>query len=943
MSEELKEFNVNKYITLKLKYGETIIYVNNERFDQCKFLLLDIPIDEIRSFDKIQSIDEASEKLDNSLEPFQDEHGFLRRRTQIPPEVEFWGHCSNIQVWAENNYDTRLIHRNLAFPLLKKLTEVGDPIAKRVLKEEIAKRFMSYHLPVVKYLLDEKYLYFLESQEIQSLSLDSERRLKEIFLKSLRKSHIMKNIVLPILKNLIDLGFIWAKDFLKDVIIKMWNYPIIEIDIRGFKKLLFREYFNYFDANLKKSLLKEKSISEDLAKIVEFRNAQIPKYEVDPLIDLENQMYIATWQEYCEFKLINEIDYIPGEDDFGPQEFILPNSWNNAMFSVKNNRVEGIFLHDPNVCEYCYNEETEWTPSAEDCKKCGIRDVPRSLSMLRYLKKFLIIGRYSYGKAIFLPKYMNSLSSLETLLLNGSYLIDLSEFLCCFKNLRTLDLSETQLEKFPQFIDNLSMLQNLILRRNKLTFIPKSIEKLECLQILILGENELDSLPKEISNLKNLSFLDLRYNKFNNLPESICNLSSLQELDLRGNKLNSLSESIKKLKSLKKLNLEYNKLTSLPKSLAMIDSLQILLLNGNKIETVPKILEQKLFGAYIVDPEELNAIRKFEFILKYPRYAIVRDKHVVELTIYDEGLTMLPDSIGKLKHLQKFSIGGESLIELPESIGKLSSLQILEIRPNKINSLPESIGNLKYLEKLSITVNNITEIPESIGKLKNLKELQLSRNQITYLPETIGNLKSLEILNLNDNSLSSFPHSIYKLTFLENLTLNNNKLKSIPKSIGNLKSLKRLELKNNKIAIFPEFLRRLDSLNFLELSENRIKSIPDSIGYLDSLEYLILDNNQIKSIPESIGNLKSLKSLGLNGNQISVFPETILDLEFLEYLSLKRNQLETIPETLLQKLKRLQWIDIRENDSLQLPELFKKKMEEEKDSFWSFRKFKNWD
>jgi len=54
MSEELKEFNVNKYITLKLIHGETIIYVNNERFDQCKFMLLDIPIDDIRLFDEIQ-------------------------------------------------------------------------------------------------------------------------------------------------------------------------------------------------------------------------------------------------------------------------------------------------------------------------------------------------------------------------------------------------------------------------------------------------------------------------------------------------------------------------------------------------------------------------------------------------------------------------------------------------------------------------------------------------------------------------------------------------------------------------------------------------------------------------------------------------------------------------------------------------------------------------
>ena len=49
----------------------------------------------------------------------------------------------NLQVWAEMNYDTRILHRNLAFPLLKKLAQVGDPIAKKALKDEIAKRFLS--------------------------------------------------------------------------------------------------------------------------------------------------------------------------------------------------------------------------------------------------------------------------------------------------------------------------------------------------------------------------------------------------------------------------------------------------------------------------------------------------------------------------------------------------------------------------------------------------------------------------------------------------------------------------------------------------------------------------------------------------------------------------------------------------------------------------------
>ena len=122
-----KKFVVNNYLELRLNGKETVIYVNGERFNQCKFLLLNIPVSEIQSFDDIESIDEAAEKLDGSLE-----EDISVKEVGIPPEVEFWGHSSNLQVWVENDYDTRLLRMNLAFPLLKRLTEVGDPIAKRV-------------------------------------------------------------------------------------------------------------------------------------------------------------------------------------------------------------------------------------------------------------------------------------------------------------------------------------------------------------------------------------------------------------------------------------------------------------------------------------------------------------------------------------------------------------------------------------------------------------------------------------------------------------------------------------------------------------------------------------------------------------------------------------------------------------------------------------------
>ena len=160
----LKEFKLSKYLTIKLEDGYTNIYVNGEYFEQCKYLLLNISKKSLHNFDKVESIDEAAEILNHSME------GESGQEIEISPEAEFWGHCSNLQVWIENDYDTRLLHSNLAFPLLKKLAYTGDLTAKKVFKEEIALRLLSGYPSVVSYLIEEGYLEEFSIEEKEMLS-----------------------------------------------------------------------------------------------------------------------------------------------------------------------------------------------------------------------------------------------------------------------------------------------------------------------------------------------------------------------------------------------------------------------------------------------------------------------------------------------------------------------------------------------------------------------------------------------------------------------------------------------------------------------------------------------------------------------------------------------------------------------------------------------------
>lgn len=166
----MKEYKINDYITLRLEKDKVNVYINEKKIIQCKYLLLqnlnDNPIVHDEDF---SSIDRLAERLDKSMELNDSKES---QDYQIDPETEFWAHCSNIQAWVENNYDTQVLHVNLAFPLLKRLTMAGDSLAKEVFKTEIIKRFKSGDLNVMTYLTKEGFLEYLDWDDVDLIYKD---------------------------------------------------------------------------------------------------------------------------------------------------------------------------------------------------------------------------------------------------------------------------------------------------------------------------------------------------------------------------------------------------------------------------------------------------------------------------------------------------------------------------------------------------------------------------------------------------------------------------------------------------------------------------------------------------------------------------------------------------------------------------------------------------
>lgn len=163
---DMTEFVINNFLKLKLENGKTIIYIDNKRVLQCKYLLLSNPVKkEGKNMDNNQNItiDNQTLDLDHSLEVEE------QNDIDLLPETEFWAHCSNLHVWYEHDYNTQVLHSNLAFPLLKKLAEAGDQLAREVFKKEIIKRFRSGNLNVMTFLIKEGYLDYLSIEKSEEL------------------------------------------------------------------------------------------------------------------------------------------------------------------------------------------------------------------------------------------------------------------------------------------------------------------------------------------------------------------------------------------------------------------------------------------------------------------------------------------------------------------------------------------------------------------------------------------------------------------------------------------------------------------------------------------------------------------------------------------------------------------------------------------------------
>jgi len=537
------KYKINDYITLKLEGQRTVIYVKGQRFLHCKLILIEIPVEKVENYEDFSSIDEFHEIIGNSVE----------NRQGLTREAEFWGHSSNLQAWAEHGYDTCLLHRTIAFPLLKKLSDIGDPVAKEVFKGEILKRFVEGTKTVFIFLLHSQYLDYLTKDEMEVIfTLEN---FIQAFQEELSKNKFHgKKYYYPFLKRAANMDILIAKDMLRDFILNDGTH----LDFYVFFQV--NGYFEFFN-------------DEDLDLIV-------------PNATLQEELKVI--QEISK-KSNLEINCIK-EKEFMKNFTIATHYSSESRFFIRDNYIQGLYLIGQHLRQFPKGIFKLKQLKYLYLGKCVLNNIPTEINQLKNLKSL-------YFESINLKRFPDSICSMETLedlnLFNNE-IVNIPDCIGNLKNLRKLDLSWNSLKSIPVTIGKLELLEDLDLgtlfsgKKNSLDNLPKSIGNLKSLKKLNLENNDLKVLPKGICNLTKLENLDIRKNKLEEIPDSIGNLKSLTSLDVSQNCLSVIPVSIGNLEFLERFHLNQNSITFLPESFGDLKSLKFCSVSNNPLKSVPK-------------------------------------------------------------------------------------------------------------------------------------------------------------------------------------------------------------------------------------------------------------------------------------------------------------------------------------------------------------------
>jgi len=136
------KIKINDHITVSSEHNKISIYIQEERFREYEY-----------SF-----INKILKKSNSQLEKANAQDNYVENKFDEGSNNAYFTNFVNIlKFWIRNNYDTEILPYAISFPLLRKLVEVGDSIAKKVFIDEILKNLWDGDPLIIKYLFNENY------------------------------------------------------------------------------------------------------------------------------------------------------------------------------------------------------------------------------------------------------------------------------------------------------------------------------------------------------------------------------------------------------------------------------------------------------------------------------------------------------------------------------------------------------------------------------------------------------------------------------------------------------------------------------------------------------------------------------------------------------------------------------------------------------------------
>jgi Leucine-rich repeat (LRR) protein len=880
------EFKINEYITVKLVRGKVQLYVVENYVWSCNYVVADIPITKSMSLLDIESFDDAADRMIAPQAP----HHPKNQKIEITPEEEFWVQCSNLQVWAENNYDSRLLHRNIAFRLLKKLNDAGDPLAQKVYKQEIIKRMQSGSKNIIRYLINEYYLPALNTEEIHLIFFNDEGSFKSIFFEIFEeaaddsKLHFSERIYLLIFKHL-DKEQLHSICFDEDHQYRKWLNILAtsnQFSVRGLKvvKALIRKGIGEVKAIVNEKILSKKINLYSLSSGKDGFNPYFSHYTKAELTEL---FFDENGERRDWLNRLFNYDHDAYEKGFP----ILLAGYQRGIESIKPNLIHEIEYGSFTLLHYLVHSKNLSIFSQQELKTLCFDDKNQ-------LKPWLVVRLDVYSKEM-----SYAFDFLKHVIISGVELAkqeivkrieDNHPYISSLLHVRFFDLfSKTEIQRLffkDEKAESYKPWFQGILDEQKLSL----EDQLVVIKYLIeLGFHKAkDTVIYFLEHNYNRMFYLFNIKGFDKLftgaeKAKILHFSSVKLYwDSQESKEFRINDFITLKLENKKTNIYIN-----DKQFDKCRSPSLLFQRSKVDIEAPQAIEcieqlSKGQWSYSIDKGRVNITPEDEF------WGFCSNMQVWAENNYDTTLLHFKSSFLLLKQL--FEVG--DLVardvfkkEIKKRIDKKHKDAVQYILKNNFfdmfsdEEIVELLGNdfvrikdygIYPLEGNELDIknglyHNFDDI-ERLDKVTSLKKLSIGLSDQIY-NEMMDDLDEEEDFVTSLNGLSQIPN-------LEELCVNIARLSKIGDS-ETLPKLKKLEIFFSKVVDITG-IEEYKSLTYLDLRGNNISSI-ETLQSLRSLEQLLLGDNAISSL-EPIKNLYKLEILDLHENPIK-------KIEYLDQLT----------------------------------------------------------